>query len=330
MAQLTIATSTSCPVCGTLCTDTPLYTYTASQAAAFFCPATRSLERNQKLEACINKLWNNQACVVLRCSDCGFGFGHPFIAGDEEFYSILHEQKGYPNWRWDYDVALQEAVTQADGGKILDIGAGVGMFLRSLDSKWQKYALEGSETTRREIELAGIQVFRDLSQVAHVHQGTFKVITIFQVLEHLDNFQVLLKQCRQLLQSGGKLIITVPDGEAMIRQEQITGCPDMPPNHLGKWTPESLTRALHQAGFNAESSIPEPPTLKNLTDSLYLKVLADATHSNSFAAQAYRIPNKAIRVPILASLGFLAAFKMLPHIHKLYRGGAFAMVGVAQ
>jgi SAM-dependent methyltransferase len=320
----------NCPVCGTLCTDPPLYTYTASQAAAHFCPVTRNAERYQRLEACINKLWQGQECVVLQCPGCSFGFGHPFVGGDEEFYSILHEQKGYPTWRWDYDVAIQEALSHFDQGKILDVGAGVGIFLRRLGSHWEKYAVEGSEATRTELESVGIRVFRDLPNAADTQAGTFSIITIFQVLEHIDKFQTLLRQCHQLLQPGGKLVITVPDGDGMIRQEQITGCADMPPNHLGKWTPESLARVLKDTGFEPGIAIPQPSSWENYFGALHLKVISNATHPHSLEAQAYRIPSKILRVPLLASLGLLASLQMLPHIKELLKGGAFAMVGVAR
>src|SRR6266704_1242568 len=97
--------SVECPVCGSLCSGTGLYRYTVVEAAAHFCPRTRDADRHRRLQACIRRLWQGEECVILRCSACGFAFGHPFVGGDEEFYSILHEQKDYPAWRWDFDFA---------------------------------------------------------------------------------------------------------------------------------------------------------------------------------------------------------------------------------
>src|SRR5882724_9047022 len=139
-----------CPVCGSECASQPLYRYTATQAAAHFCPPTRDLERNRRLHDCIDTLWHGSDCTIHRCDECGFAFGYPFVGGDEEFYRLLHEQKEYPAWRWDYDVAIGEAVRKFEGGRILDVGAGVGMFLRELEGSWECYAIEGSEVTRGE------------------------------------------------------------------------------------------------------------------------------------------------------------------------------------
>lgn len=320
----------NCPVCAKPCSDPPMYSYTASEAAAHFCPVTRDRDRFLRLESSINGLWQGSECRIYRCGDCGFGFGFPFVGGDEEFYGILHEQRGYPDWRWDYDVAIAEAVKKFDGGKILDVGAGVGMFLRGLDGSWECYAVEGSEVTRRELEASGIRVFRDLSDSAQPNAERFQVVTLFQVLEHIAEFKLLLKQCRDLLAPGGRLVVTVPDGDAMIRQERVTGCHDMPPNHINKWTPESLSRVLRRTGLECSQPIFEPASWSNLKANLHMRVSADALDHNSLTAQAYRIRNKRLRTVALSLLGGPALLRMLPHGHQLRLGGAFAMVGVAQ
>jgi SAM-dependent methyltransferase len=320
----------ACPVCSRSCTASPLYRYTVEHAAAHFCPPTREVDRNRRLVHCISRLWDGDECVVLRCEDCGFAFGQPFVGGDEEFYQILHEQKDYPEWRWDYDVAIAEALEKCDGGKVLDVGAGLGMFLLRLGSNWERYAVEGSETTRRELEASGINVFRDLSEAAQSYADTFQLITLFQVLEHIADFDLILRQCRELLATGGRLVVTVPDGDAMIRQERLTGCPDMPPNHINKWTPESLTRVLRRSGFECSDAIYEPSSWRNLRANLHLRVGADATNQNSLAAQVYRIRSRPLRIAAMSLLGGSALLRMLPSGRQLRLGGAFAMVGVAE
>src|SRR5580765_7648164 len=101
-----------CPVCDSPCSDDPIYRYTVSEAAAHFCPRTRNADRNRRLAECIKRLWQGETCVIQRCRQCGFAFGYPFVGGDEEFYSILHEQKGYPAWRWDYDYAVDKVLSE--------------------------------------------------------------------------------------------------------------------------------------------------------------------------------------------------------------------------
>lgn len=319
-----------CPVCRRAGTVEPLYRYSASQAASHFCPPTRDADRFMRLVNCISRLWDGNECVVLRCEDCGFAFGQPFVGGDEEFYGILHEQKDYPAWRWDYDVAIREAIEKFAGGKVLDVGAGVGMFLLRLDSGWERYAVEGSETTRRELEAVGVTVFRDLSEAVQFNAGTFQVVTLFQVLEHIADFDTLLMQCHELLTAGGRLVVTVPDGEAMIRQERLTGCHDMPPNHINKWTPDTLCLVLKRNGFECSQPIYEPSSWRNLKANLQMRVGADATDQASLAAQVYRIRSRPLRIAALSLLGGPALLRMLPYGRQLRRGGAFGIVGLAQ
>jgi SAM-dependent methyltransferase len=315
----------ACPVCRAPCPHTCAH-YTAEQAAAHFCPPSRNPDRYRRLLQCIQRLWRGDTSDIRRCETCGFGFGWPFVGGDEEFYGILHEQMGYTAWSWDFELGRARVVSAfPSGGKILDIGAGCGHFLHRIDPTWEKHAVEGSELTRRVLRDAGIQVHRNLEQAQATHAGSFDLITIFQVLEHLSDFSSTLASCRRLLKPGGRILITVPDGDAIIRQEKLTGCPDMPPNHINKWTPASLAFALREAGLEPDAdAVTEPRAWKNVTKHLHLRVMAEAANGGSLAATAYRVRRKRLRVPLLAAVGGIALLRLIGHWHELRQGGAFA------
>ena len=137
-------TSVTCPVCDDSAPKTLLYHYSARQAASHFCPITRDANRHERLLKCIRRLWTGDESVVLRCHNCSFGFGYPFVGGDDEFYGILHEQSGYSRWTWDFEAARRSVLQDSSGGHILDVGAGVGNFLKKLDPCWEPFATEGS------------------------------------------------------------------------------------------------------------------------------------------------------------------------------------------
>jgi hypothetical protein len=277
------------------------------------------------LAACIGRLWGTDRCRILQCGECGFGFADPFVGGDEEFYALLHEQAGYPGWKWDFELAVPEIARFPGGGRALDIGAGTGYFLKSLPKQWGRYATEGSPATRAVLRDAGIEVFPDLTAVV-ADSGGFQVITLFQVLEHIAEFPGLLRRCRELISPEGRLIVTVPDGRAMIRQEQVTGCPDMPPNHVNKWGPESLGRALAAAGFLSEKTVPQPASWRKVSNLAYLRVLSDAADSRSLATRVYRIDSKTVRALLLRALGIPAVLRMLPQIRRWPWSGSFGVV----
>jgi len=184
---------------------------------------------------CVRRLWGGDSSAVYRCPKCRFGFGWPFVGGDEEFYGLMHEMAGYPGWRWDYDITIERVLSKfPGGGRVLDIGTGSGNFLKGIGSNWEKFATEGSETMRARLRADRITCFADNADAIAKARGTFDVVTMFQVLEHIAAFDSMLRDCHALLKAGGSLVVAVPFAEATFAQEELTGCADMTPNHINK------------------------------------------------------------------------------------------------
>jgi len=320
----------ACPACESIQIGAPIERYTAEHAAAHFCPPWRNADRYERLRQSITKLWGGNTCVIRQCSACGFAFGDPFVGGDEEFYSILHEQHGYPAWRWDYDFAFREVLALFPQGRLLEIGAGEGVFLKHLGPQWKAFAVEASDTTRALLQQNGISVFPNLGEATRCHAASFDVVAMFQVLEHIASFHEVLKLCHALLRPGGQLIVTVPTCEAMLLQPKITGEHDMPPNHINKFTTRSLDIAMRIAGFCVLQTTNEPWSLGKISSSLYGRVHADAVDPGTFAAKVYRLQNRKLRIPFLAIAGALSIPRLLPFWRHLGTGGAFGMIAERQ
>ena len=315
-------TNIPCPVCKSTKEKVTFANYTSEQAASFFCPVSRNADRNKRLVKSIETLWNSHNASVLICTECKFGFGYPFVGGDETFYSILHEQKGYPGWKWDYNYAIRNILDGNKPRKILDIGAGEGLFLKRLDPDIQKFATEGSDQTRRILQDAGINVFGDLDEISREHGNSFDSITIFQVLEHISGFEQILAQAYKLLKIKGILVISVPELQSMIDQEKYTGCPDMIPNHINKFSSKSLTLAIENAGFTVDKVVHEPSYFFKIFNSLHLYLMNRAAKGNNLASKVYSVQNKKIRIVLLGVLAVPAFFRLLPFTGKLSKGGS--------
>lgn len=316
-----------CPVCHAACQAEPLHIYSATKAAAHFCPPSRSLDRHQRLLKTIRRLWGGDQSSVHVCGNCGFGFGWPYVGGDDEYYGILHEQAGYPKDRWEYGWTKRHVLRQfPDGGRILDIGTGSGMFLRALDSRWDKFATEGSPANRERLRAGGIECFESTTAAVAQARGTFAVITMFQVLEHIAPFRGILADCQALLQPGGVIVISVPSAAAIYDQEMLTGCQDMTPNHINKWTPDSLAVALRQHGFAPQPSALEPPSLDAATSRAALITRAQAASlPRSLAARAYAIRSRHLRLALLAAISAANLFGNVAQWRRLTRGVTFVM-----
>jgi SAM-dependent methyltransferase len=314
-----MSASSSCPLCAS--SNTVILNHvTAETSAAFMCPPSKNADRHRRMTAAIRGLWGGDEATIQRCRECGFGFGHPFVGGDAAFYSIMHEQHGYPSWRWDYDIALQHAPSA--GGNALDFGAGRGFFLKGLGAEWKAHAVESTPTMMEYLRADGIAVYSALQDAP---SGHFDMVTLFQVLEHISDFRRTISECRRLLTPSGRLVITVPDGDAMVKQYELTGAPDVPPNHVAKWTPSTLRMVLEEHGLKVEASSPEPSSLRNVQSNLHLKVTADALRPNSLAARAYSVKNRRVRAAMLAGVAGLTGWPMLRHWDAVRAGGAFAI-----
>lgn len=322
------AKTVPCPVCGTACPNTPVRSFSVSQAADHFCPRRRSSDRHERLLHCVGRLWNGERADILRCPACSFGFSWPLVGGDEEFYSILHESAGYPSWRWEYDLTLRRVLSDARAGAILDFGTGDGSFLQRVDPTWKKYGTEGSETTRFRLREQGIVCFRDTVEARRELAGRLDVITMFQVLEHIAEFREVLRDCRALLRRGGVLVVSVPHGEATQDQEELTGCADMPPNHCLRWMPAPLGIAMRQEGLEPAPAVLEPGSWRLYGYRAWLALLARAIREpQSSASFAHSLRS---RIPRYAALGVLfmgEVVRSLPQVRRMTRGRSFLMVG---
>jgi hypothetical protein len=148
------------------------------------------------------------------------------------------------------------------------------------------------------------------------------------VLEHIAEFRQLLSDSFHLLAPNGHLVVTVPDADAMIRQEQLTGCADMPPNHVNKFTPHSLTLVLEQIGYQIVRTVSEAPSWRHLLSSIHMRMMADAADPKSAAAQIYKIQSRSLRKAVMALWAGPTLFRMMSHFSELRKGGAFGIVAI--
>jgi 2-polyprenyl-3-methyl-5-hydroxy-6-metoxy-1,4-benzoquinol methylase len=100
-------------------------------------------------------------------------------------------------------------------GRLLDVGAGIGQFLHHAKAHFE---VSGTEISEEAVRIArerfGVRLARcTLEDSAHLAAESFDVITLFHVLEHLHSPSRALARCRELLASGGHLVIAVPNGE---------------------------------------------------------------------------------------------------------------------
>ncbi|MEM7354919.1 MAG: class I SAM-dependent methyltransferase, partial [Acidobacteriota bacterium] len=126
-------------------------------------------------------------------------------------YRALYEQHWWWRAREEMLVRLLWSIAPAAGfGHILDVGCGDGLFFDALQVFGQPEGLEVdagliSEAGRRRgpIHLGSLDA-------SFTPGHRFGLITLLDVLEHLEEPAAALVRARELLEPGGRILITVP------------------------------------------------------------------------------------------------------------------------
>jgi hypothetical protein len=80
----------------------------------------------------------------------------------------------------------------------------------------------------------------------------FHVITLFEVLEHLDEPAIILKQLAERLMTGGLLILETPDCQSVNGIKTHDDYDKVHPlEHINAFTHETLTSIAERHGFRA-------------------------------------------------------------------------------
>ena len=92
---------------------------------------------------------------------------------------------------------------------VLDVGAGTGDFLQTCKKNhWKVEGVEPSEKAREIAKSKNIILKKDLS---FFKGQKFDVITLWHVLEHVENLETYTQSLKELLKENGRLLIAVPN-----------------------------------------------------------------------------------------------------------------------
>jgi 2-polyprenyl-3-methyl-5-hydroxy-6-metoxy-1,4-benzoquinol methylase len=139
-------------------------------------------------------------------------------------------------------------------GRALDIGCGNGhymMFLKELG--WDTTGFDVTDNLAEPVRKSGIPIFTGSLDVLQDQEGSFDLITMWHVLEHLYDPAADLRLVRRLLVDGGTLMIEVPNSDSITAKLfRADWFPWDLPRHLSHFTPTSLRRMLEEAGFRVK------------------------------------------------------------------------------
>lgn len=150
-----------------------------------------------------------------------------------------------------------------------------------------------------------------MSEAIQTHEKQFDLIVMFQVLEHISQFKEVLESLHRLLKDDGVLIVSVPNIKSIIEQEKFMPGVDMIPNHINKWSENSLRVAFKNVDIEIVGVAYQPVSiLRALSSIVQVNLKLKAIQLNTLANKVYSIQNRNIRKIVLSILAIPAFFSL--------------------
>jgi len=200
----------------------------------------------------------NEPLNTVICKKCGLVWSHPFpldpLIYYQKHYRIRYKGTFTPKKKHIFRAA-RAAVGRFDllkhllkpRWRVLEVGSGGGEFLYLL--KKLGYDAFGIEPNEGYAEYAKseyqLNIKTGFLQNTQFEENSFEMVTLWHVLEHMDNPADILKKIHFFLATDGLLIIEVPNIEAICSSPKNT----FHAAHLYNFNQSTLRRMVERAGF---------------------------------------------------------------------------------
>lgn len=214
--------------------------------------------------------FTKESFTLVDCSQCGFRFTNPRPSQSE--VGRYYHSDGYLSHRTTnkgitasiYRILRQYALGAklsivrrfSSADPLLDIGCGTGSFLRYAQAQgFSVSGVEPGEAARNEaLRLCGPNISKRLDELP-TNTSSFSAITLWHVLEHLDNLGDYLARVKSLLSPEGRVFIAVPNRSSWDCDYYgpFWAAWDVP-RHFWHFRNQDISRLLENHGFKLEET----------------------------------------------------------------------------
>ena len=200
---------------------------------------------------------------ILRCTRCGLGFRARRVSAaelatlyrdmEDSAYNAESEGRSRTAMR-----LLSIVRRNVSGGRLLDVGCSSGLFLvTAADAGFEVVGIDPARAAARRARAAlgdRGRVLEGTLEDVDLPKGSFDVVTMWDVLEHVADPTDFLRRASSLLRDGGYLFVNVPDLESWPARLLGRRWPLLLPEHLNYFTEKSLSVCATSAGLGAVAS----------------------------------------------------------------------------
>ena len=228
---------------------------------------------------------------ILECKECGLLFTTPRpnkneigrYYKSEEYYSHQENKEGFipkvyekvksVNLKNKYGIATEGK----EKGKALDIGCGVGDFLHTMEQHgWDCTGVEPSEDAKVIAKKRIKGQLLSSEEQENLPDSSFDIITMWHVLEHVDDIRWQIQQLHRLCKPGGRIIIALPNYKSYDGQyyKAEWAAYDVP-RHLNHFNKETIIKILEESGLR------HVKTEKLVWDAYYISYMSEKYRKHS-------------------------------------------------
>ena len=167
--------------------------------------------------------------------------------------------------RYHHELAPLERFRQ--NGRLLDVGAGAGLFLAAAQATgWDVAGVEiaeyGSIYARKYF---GLSIYHGTLAQAKFPDNYFDVVMLQDTIEHVSDPRGLLQEVCRIVRPGGATVLTTPNFDSLSRH--LIGCQwalISPAEHVHLFNRQSLRYVLETTGFILYALVSDANTNLNL------------------------------------------------------------------
>jgi 2-polyprenyl-3-methyl-5-hydroxy-6-metoxy-1,4-benzoquinol methylase len=196
--------------------------------------------------------------TIVQCLNCGLVYANPRYDSGEmlakyetvEDPLYVEEREGRVLTFERHLRPLEELVPPKPGRRLLDVGCHIGVFVEiAARHGWDAWGVEPSHWAASQARAAGLQVVEGTMATTGFDDASFDVITLWDVIEHLEYPSAELGQVQRLLKPGGLLVAHTMDLDSLFARLMGRRWPWLMEMHLYYFTRQTLTLLMEKAGF---------------------------------------------------------------------------------